>query len=108
MFVGTYSRLVIAKHIYTYTYIYAYTHTFKNNQTLTRSPFSLHSSPVPRVIEVGIPVDSRTTHATLEPSFLVGDAFITVKVLCLGLYTMHYTQAFLRIKKRIISISPYF
>lgn len=44
------------------------------------------------VIEVGIPVNSRTTHATLELSFLVGDAFIMVKVIGLGLYTMHTAQ----------------
>lgn len=77
MFAGAYSCLVIAKH----------TH----NQTHSFSP-PLSFSSVLRVIEVGIPVNSRTTHATLELSFLVGDAFIMVKVIGLGLYTMHTAQ----------------
>lgn len=87
MFAGAYSCLVIAKRIYTQPD----SHSF--------SPL-LSYSPVPRVIEVGIPVNSRTTHTTLEPSFLVGDAFIMVKVIGLGLYIMHSTQVFLRIKKK--------
>jgi hypothetical protein len=94
------SQTHILIHTHTHTHTHTHARIYKNNQTLARSPLFLYSSLVPRVIEVGIPVNPKTTHATLEPSFLVGDAFITVKVLCLGLYTMHNTQTFLRIKKK--------
>lgn len=97
MFAGAYSCLVIAKH------------TQPDTRSLVLPPLSF--SPMLGVIEVGIPVNSRTTHATMELSFLVGDAFIMVKVIGLGLYTMHTAQhpsIPSHKKKEKTPISPYF
>lgn len=72
-------------------------HTTSCRDSFVFLPLSYFFSPVPRVIEVvGIPVNPRTTHVTLEPSFSADDAFIMVKVIGLGPYTMlRSTQAFL-------------